>query len=164
MGTPTIIKFKGAGNYGPQQTFSLYRHMDGDPVTQLAVFETIIGRACKMADEYAAEAPHIAERCKITPGTLTGLYIGETTGTFGMAAHIMEATIAATYGEWLYTVDIDAGTITVTDEDENPVDPYTYIERLRDEYQAEHREALTSAINALDGFDFKVLPGERAEA
>jgi hypothetical protein len=162
MGTATVIKFSGTGNYNDQKSIALYRHMDGDPVTQLAVFAKIIEKAETMADLYAADAPHIGDRCKVTPSTLTGLYIGETTGTFGMAASIMDDPNEVS-GEWLYTVDVDKGEILVTDDDENPVDPYSYLLKLHDEYVPSHRAALFDAIADLKGLGFKVLPGEKAE-
>ena len=163
MGTPTIITFTGTGNYGGEpKPISLYRHMDGDPVTQLAVFATIIERNETLADLYAADAPHIGERCIVTPGALTGLYIGETTGTFGMAASIISDP-ESVGAEWYYTVDTDTKEILVTDEDENPVDPYSYLERLHPEYMPSHRSALFDAISDLAGLGFKVLPGEKAE-
>jgi hypothetical protein len=162
MGTPTVIKFTGNENYGSPKTIALYRHMDGDPVTQLDVFATILRKAFDLANEYEYKAPHIAERCIVTPSTLTGLYIGETTGTFGMAASIIPDP-DSNYAEWIYTVNVDDGIITVTDEDENPVDPYSYLEKLHDEYVPTHRESLDVSLARLADMGFKVLPGERPE-
>lgn len=162
MGTPTVIKFTGTGNYGDQKTIALYRHMDGDPVTQLAIFATIIERAETMADLYSADAAHIANGCIVTPDTLTGLYIGETTGTFGMVASIMDDPDEVS-GEWLYTVDTVNSEILITDDDENPVDPYSYLNNLLPEYIPAHRAALFDAIADLAGLGYTVSPGEKAE-
>jgi hypothetical protein len=168
MGTPTVITFKGNDNHGNPRTIVLYRHYDGDPVTQLDLFATIIDRAKVLAHDYKKDAPHIADQCVVTPSTLTGLYIGETTGTFGMVASILddyqskEKPVEA-YGEYVYTVDTEKGEILVTDNEENPVDPFSYIDRLHDEYQASHRETLDAAIDRLCGFGFTVSPGERPE-
>jgi hypothetical protein len=161
MGTPTIITIKGCDNYGQIGTIDIYRSHDGDPVTTLRDLATVISRACDMANAKALDAPHIAGACIVTPSTLAGLYIGETTGTFGMAAHILAG--RDSYAEYIYTVDIKAGTIECTDEDENPLDPFAYLDRLVDSAVDSHRAALNDAIAALDVCDFKVLPGEKAE-
>ena len=54
MGTPTVITFQGAGNYGPDKAHHLYRHNDGDPVTQLREFATILRKAHDKAHDYFA--------------------------------------------------------------------------------------------------------------
>jgi hypothetical protein len=168
MGTPTIIRFTGTDSYNTENPMALYRHYDGDPVTQLALLAKIIAKGVTLVHSSKADyrenaMPSLAERCKLTPATLAGLYIGETTDSDGMNAHVIENPEDA-YGQWIYTVDVDAGTISVSDEDDSPVDPFSYIERLVDEAQASHRGALEEAIELLDeSFDFQVLPGERAE-
>ena len=156
MSTPTIIRFLGSGNYREDSKVILYRHNDGDPVTQLRVLARIIRQAATKAHEYRSNAPHIADRCKITPSTLAGLYIGETTTTFGMVAQFVDED--AYFGEYIYTVNVDTSEISVTDSDENPVDPYTYIDRLRDECQDQHRDFLEESIGILGDMDYTVLP------
>ena len=157
MGTPTIITFKGKGNHGSDRApIHIYRSHDGDPVTTLRDLYTVIRHAATKAHERATEAPHIAEKCIITPSTLTGLYIGETTTTFGMVAHILNG--RDSYAQYLYTVDIDAKTITVTDEDENPVDPFSYLEKLRTECVKSHRGSLEESIEMLGDMGFTVAP------
>ena len=162
MGTPTVITFQGAGNYGPAAARHLYRHLDGDPVTQLRDLYTVIRKAATLVQEYASEAPHIAERCVVTPETLIGLYIGETTGCFGMSAEIITSS-ESTGGEWVYTIDTDAKTIEVTDEDGSPVDPFSYLEKLHDQSVPQHRGSLEESIELLGDMGFKVLPCERPE-
>jgi hypothetical protein len=72
-----------------------------------------------------------------------------------------------TYAQYLYLVDIDdeeaGGTITVTDDDENPVDPYSYLDKLIPEAVDSHRAALDEAIADLTGLGYTVSPGERPE-
>jgi hypothetical protein len=46
------------------------------------------------------------------------------------------------------------------DENEKPCDPYTYIERLHEEYQTSHMVALDAAVGSLAGFGFTVSPDE----
>jgi len=156
MSTPTIIRFLGSGNYREDSKVILYRHNDGDPVTQLRVLARIIRQAGTKAHEYRSNAPHIADRCKITPSTLAGLYIGETTTTFGMVAQFVDDD--AYFGEYIYTVNVDTSEISVTDSDENPVDPYTYIDRLHEECQDQHRGSLEESIELLDDTGYTVLP------
>ena len=156
MSTPTIIIFTGSGNYREASKINLYRHNDGDPVTQLRVLAKIIRQAATMAHEYATEYPHIGERCRITPSTLAGLYIGETTTTCGMVASFVDE--EANFGEYIYTVNVDTSEISVTDDDENPVDPYTYIDRLREECQDQHRGSIEESIELLADMDYTVFP------
>ena len=157
MSTPTVITFQGGGNYGPAAARHLYRHLDGDPVTQLDVIATVIRKAANLAHSYSSKVPHIAERCIVTPSTLIGLYIGETTGTFGMSAEFILH--PATFGsEWVYTIDTDKKTIEITDEDGTPVDPYTYLDKLHDKCVQTHRESLDGSIAFLNDMGYKVLP------
>jgi hypothetical protein len=157
MGTPTVITFQGAGNYGPAADHNLFRHNDGDPVTQLDIFATILRKAHDLAHEYASEAPHISEHCIVTPSTLTGLYIGETTGCFGMIAEVL-TDAELLYGEWLYRIDTDEKTIEITDNDGSPLDPYSYLDKLHAEYVPQHRGSLDASLARLDDMGYKVLP------
>lgn len=159
MGTPAIITFIGSDDFDSSQLFRFYRHFDGDPVTTLNDFATVFEKARALVDSITkgggltgSRGRLKAELVKVKPSILAGLYMGETTGPYGMAVSFLSDDNA--YSEWSYLVDVNAGTIEIMDDAGNTVDPFTYIERLHDEYQAEHRASLDTSIAALcrDGF------------
>ena len=161
MGTPALINFKGHDGYNSPNSLHLYKPMDGDPVTVLRDLASVVASGSRMVTLYREANHPIADRVKLLPATLEGLYTGETTGPNGKAvAPVTEQGAGNSYGEWRYVIDTDAKTVTVLDEDEKPCDPYTCIERLHEEYQTSHTVALVAAIGSLAGFGYTVTPDE----
>lgn len=154
MSTPAVITFNGKGLHGVAERLSLYQHWDGYPTSVLPFLVTGIEAAENMVAE---SANALAFTYKVTPSILKGRYIGDTTSASGMAASPL-SDAEEVYAEWRYTVDTEARTIEVSDNDGIRVNPLSYVERLHEEYQAGERVSIGDALAALDALGFRVNP------
>lgn len=155
MGTPAVITFKGRGLYGQPLSCSLYRQLDGNPVTALSDFEAIIERAFREVSNAQFEAPQAD--LKVTPDILAGFYIGRNTNAYGMQVAVIKDADAF-YGEWRYIVDLDNRTIEIQDSHGKPKSAEKYLKHLHVRCQQDHREALEDAVAILHALGFKIMP------
>lgn len=183
MGTRSIIVVTGKNRYGQDLTYRMYRHSDGYPSGALPVILAALKSSVAQCDEtvrrYGYEAEHlpVAEQ-------VVGNLIGAATDCYGMSVRIDDddgkpAVFGKALGldefgnqadlEWVFVIDLNAlavriygggytGKIPQVAIERGPVDPISYANQLKTEYQESERATIRGLVAALAQVGFPVNP------
>lgn len=189
MGTRSIILVTGKHEHGTEgQTARLYRHWDGDPITQLGTILAAIKRCKSILAHVQSYKPTAGEKDMPT-ATMADAICGESlswggnavryddrddvdTNGAGRRAIWSEVLTEAHYGnqgdlEWVYVVNIHAQTIRVYSNGygtpaehmaQGPVDPRTYADCLIETYQTEARSQVSVVMDEIQDNGWVVNP------
>lgn len=186
MSTHGIILVTGKTHYGHDKTIRIYKHCDSYPSGNLLLIAEALAKAKQQCDEHN-ESFKSSKPLLPTVDQVVGLIIGAATGVFGMGARIDtegdQDEKAAIYNEkfkqkhlgnqwdleWLYIVNLDDNSVKVYGggySGESPqhlykkgtVDPLSYAEQLKKEYQQQERIEIQNEVTSIETAGFKMNP------
>lgn len=190
MSTRSIIMIVGKGNYNDERSVRIYRHSDGYPSSVLPLIAVVLSKANEQCEADNRRYNSGKPRVPIVE-QVVGLLIGASTDTYGMSVRIDEGEdgkpaiyfekfkvkhLGNQYDlEWVYVVDLNSDSVKVYGggySGESPqhtyrkglVDPLSYADQLKKEFQEQERQEIKKAIALIKGTGFTLNPKRKRSA
>lgn len=177
MGTRAILVFEDS-----LTVERLYQHSDGYPTSVLEDLDkTVVALSCLKAEYLAKWGGNEFGGSASLGAAMAGVYIGQSTTVYGMAARLeatvmRQATAEEIYGdagdlEWIYvcnpydrTIKVYGGGYTGLGPEvtvsKGTVDPTVYVKCLREECQESERLEIEASVKAITDLGWTINPTE----